>query len=87
MEWVQRAIAVGEAFTGTECGQLRLMLQRQSGSFFRAFHASNLEASERAAPAPRPLVFCPTFCVAYAAIPSFDRRRRMPAAQGLPAFA
>uniref|UniRef100_A0A1D1ZMS1 Coiled-coil domain-containing protein 132 n=1 Tax=Auxenochlorella protothecoides TaxID=3075 RepID=A0A1D1ZMS1_AUXPR len=44
MDWMQRFVAAGEAFSGVESPALRSMLQRQSGNFFAAFHASNLEA-------------------------------------------
>lgn len=47
MEWTQRALAVGESFSGVECAGLRTLLQRQSGNFFKAFHASNLEVRKK----------------------------------------
>ena len=43
MEWTQRVLAVGEAFSGSECASLRTLLERQSGKFFRLYHHSNIE--------------------------------------------
>jgi hypothetical protein len=43
MEWTQRVLAVGEAFSGSECTSLRTLLERQSGKFFRLYHHSNIE--------------------------------------------
>ena len=43
MEWTQRVLAVGEAFSGSECASLRTLVERQSGKFFRLYHHSNIE--------------------------------------------
>ena len=43
MEWTQRVLTVGEAFSGSECASLRTLLERQSGKFFRLYHHSNIE--------------------------------------------
>ena len=44
LEWVQRIMAAGEAFSGSECSILRALLSSQGVNFFRAFHTSTLEA-------------------------------------------
>ncbi len=44
LEWAQRILAAGEAFSGVECSSLRSMLTAQSSNFFNAYHSSNLEA-------------------------------------------
>ncbi|KAK9823710.1 hypothetical protein WJX72_004829 [[Myrmecia] bisecta] len=44
LEWTQQILRAGEAFSGTECTTLRDALARQSGKFFEAFHAANLQA-------------------------------------------
>ncbi|KAK2075778.1 hypothetical protein QBZ16_001519 [Prototheca wickerhamii] len=44
IDWVQRFVRVGEAFSGVESATLRALLQRQSANFFAAFHASNVES-------------------------------------------
>lgn len=41
---MQRIVAAGEAFSGSECSILRALLSTQGVNFFKAFHASNLEA-------------------------------------------
>lgn len=43
MEWTQRVLAVGEAFSGVEDHALRALLERQSAKFFRLYHHSNIE--------------------------------------------
>ena len=44
LEWVQRVVVAGEAFSGTECSILRALLSTQGVNFFKAFHTSTLEA-------------------------------------------
>ena len=44
LEWAQRILAAGEAFSGLECSSLRSTLTAQSSNFFTAYHSSNLEA-------------------------------------------
>jgi len=44
LEWAQRILAAGEAFSGVECSSLRSMLTAQSSNFFNSYHSSNLEA-------------------------------------------
>ena len=36
-------LQIGEAFSGSESSSLRDAMQRQSGRFFQAFHAANLQ--------------------------------------------
>lgn len=43
MDWTQRALAVGESFSGAPCASLRGLLERQAAKFFRLFHHSNIE--------------------------------------------
>ncbi|KAL3152495.1 hypothetical protein ABBQ32_001530 [Trebouxia sp. C0010 RCD-2024] len=44
LDWAQRILAAGEAFSGVECVSLRSMLTAQSSNFFTAYHSANLEA-------------------------------------------
>ena len=44
LEWAQKILAAGEAFSGVECVSLRSMLTAQSSNFFSVYHSSNLEA-------------------------------------------
>ena len=44
LEWAQRILSAGEAFSGVECVSLRSMLAAQSSNFFTAYHSGNLEA-------------------------------------------
>lgn len=44
LEWAQKILAAGEAFSGIECVSLRSMLSAQSSNFFNVYHSSNLEA-------------------------------------------
>ncbi|KAK9843494.1 hypothetical protein WJX81_005881 [Elliptochloris bilobata] len=44
LEWTQAVLAAGEAFSGSESATLRDALQRQSGRFFAAYHAANMQA-------------------------------------------
>lgn len=43
MEWTQRLLGVGEAFSGAPCTSLRTLLERQSCKFFRLYHHANIE--------------------------------------------
>ena len=43
LEWTQTMLQIGEAFSGSESSSLRDAMQRQSGRFFQAFHAANLQ--------------------------------------------
>ena len=44
LEWTQTVLAAGEAFSGSESATLCDTLQRQSGRFFAAYHAANMQA-------------------------------------------
>ena len=43
LDWTQTMLTVGEAFSGCESSTLRDAIARQSGRFFQAFHAANLQ--------------------------------------------
>ena len=43
LEWTQTMLTVGEAFSGAESSTLRDAIARQSGRFFQAYHAGNLQ--------------------------------------------
>lgn len=45
LDWTQTMLTAGEAFSGAESGTLRDAIARQSGRFFEAYHAANLQAS------------------------------------------
>ena len=44
LEWTQKVLRIGEAFSGAECTVLRDALSRQSGRFFEAWHGGNMLA-------------------------------------------
>ncbi|KAK9809306.1 hypothetical protein WJX73_003160 [Symbiochloris irregularis] len=44
LDWTQTMLTVGEAFSGAESSTLRDAISRQSGRFFQAYHAANLQA-------------------------------------------
>ena len=44
LEWTQTMVEVGEAFSGAKAVSLRDALSAQSGRFFNAYHAANLQA-------------------------------------------
>lgn len=43
MEWTQQMLVIGESFSSAESATLRDALARQSGKFFEAFHAGNMQ--------------------------------------------
>lgn len=45
LEWMQSMAQIGEAFSQSKSSNLRDAMQRHSGKFFQAYHASNLQAS------------------------------------------
>ncbi len=45
MEWTQQMLVIGESFSAAESATLRDALARQSGKFFQAFHATNMQVS------------------------------------------
>lgn len=52
MEWTQQMLAIGESFSSAESATLRDALARQSGKFFEAFHAGNMQVCDAPCPAP-----------------------------------
>ena len=46
LDWTQTMLTVGEAFSGCESSTLRDAIARQSGRFFQAYHAANLQVSQ-----------------------------------------
>ena len=54
MEWTQQMLAIGESFSSAESATLRDALARQSGKFFEAFHAGNMQVGDAHCPAQSP---------------------------------
>lgn len=60
LEWTQTVLAAGEAFSGSESATLCDTLQRQSGRFFAAYHAANMQARAPREPVPSQITHCST---------------------------
>ena len=45
LDWMHTMVEIGEAFSGAKAVSLREAVATQSGRFFKAFHATNLQAS------------------------------------------
>lgn len=50
LEWMQSMAQIGEAFSQSKSSNLRDAMQRHSGKFFQAYHASNLQANSSSSP-------------------------------------
>ena len=44
LDWMHTMVEVGEAFSGAKAVSLREAVAVQSGRFFKAFHATNMQA-------------------------------------------
>lgn len=60
MEWTQQMLAIGESFSSAESATLRDALARQSGKFFEAFHAGNMQVDFILRPCPQTSLVYPT---------------------------